>query len=278
MCASTERPPRHVCHVRMPWCAHSGTDSRCSSFPKRRFQTSRAFCPFASEHSRRRRPPDCPWYRLRFEAQGRCCPACEAASARPSFGDDSSAAVPGSWRLGGRAAASEHREECNRGQHRSGRMLRAPACRSGSWTAVGVVTSTGGQMLDSGSPGGTVGIDYSPPEMRFKVATEDWEFREIHRLNHLTFAEEIPQHRPQPSGLLVDRFHGANTYLVALRGTRIVGMLALRAKRPFSLDQKLNDLDSYLPPGRSVCEVRLLAISKPDRAGRILQHLFAFLW
>ena len=114
--------------------------------------------------------------------------------------------------------------------------------------------------------------------LRVKVATEDWEFREIHRLNHLSFAEEIPQHERQPSGLLVDRFHGENTYLVAVRGERIVGMLAIRTQRPFSLEQKLADFEAYLPADRRVCEVRLLAIPKADRAGRILQHLFGFVW
>ena len=44
-----------------------------------------------------------------------------------------------------------------------------------------------------------------------KIATEDWEFDQIHRLNHQTFAEEIPQHTAQPSGRLVDRFHDENT-------------------------------------------------------------------
>jgi GNAT superfamily N-acetyltransferase len=55
-------------------------------------------------------------------------------------------------------------------------------------------------------------------------------------------------------------------------------MLAVRAARPFSLDQKLPDLDSYLPPGRRVCELRLLAIAKPHRSGRVLQRLFEALW
>lgn len=114
--------------------------------------------------------------------------------------------------------------------------------------------------------------------LRLKVATEDWEFREIHRLNHLSFADEIPQHEPQASGLLVDRFHGENTYLVAVRGERIVGMLAIRTQRPFSLEQKLANFASYLPADRRVCEVRLLAIPKADRSGRVLQHLFGSAW
>ena len=46
----------------------------------------------------------------------------------------------------------------------------------------------------------------------FKTATEDWEFESIHRLNHKTFAEEIPQHKASASERLVDKFHPENTY------------------------------------------------------------------
>jgi len=51
-------------------------------------------------------------------------------------------------------------------------------------------------------------------------------------------------------------------------------MLALRGKRPFSLDSKLPDLDAYLPAGRSVCEVRLLAIKPDARKTAVLPKLF----
>ena len=30
--------------------------------------------------------------------------------------------------------------------------------------------------------------------MRFKIADQDWELNEVHKLNYETFAEEIPQH------------------------------------------------------------------------------------
>ena len=64
-------------------------------------------------------------------------------------------------------------------------------------------------------------------ELSFRIATEDWEFDQIHRLNHLTFTEEIPQHTPRPDGELVDRFHGENTYVVGLNGSSVVAMMAL---------------------------------------------------
>jgi len=109
--------------------------------------------------------------------------------------------------------------------------------------------------------------------LEFKIATEPWEFEEIHRLNYETFAEEIPQHHADGSRRLVDKFHAENTYVIAVTEGRVVGMVAFRAKRPFSLDAKLANLDSYLPPGRTVCEVRLLAVEKGYRTGRVLQGL-----
>ena len=36
----------------------------------------------------------------------------------------------------------------------------------------------------------------------FKVASEDWEFEQVHTLNYKTFVEEIPQHEANPDGLL----------------------------------------------------------------------------
>ena len=85
----------------------------------------------------------------------------------------------------------------------------------------------------------------------FKLATEDWEFEQIHRLNYRTFVEEIPQHQPSAHQRLVDKFHAENTYLICLSHQKLVGMLAVRGQRPFSLDHKLPQLDSYLPPGRT---------------------------
>jgi hypothetical protein len=106
----------------------------------------------------------------------------------------------------------------------------------------------------------------------FRVGGEA-EFEAIHRLNYRTFVEEIPQHAPNPEHRLVDRFHDQNTYLVAMRGDRLVGMMAVRGERPFSLDQKVPELDSYLPAGRSLCEVRLLAVLPGERRGRVFWGL-----
>jgi aspartate aminotransferase-like enzyme len=116
------------------------------------------------------------------------------------------------------------------------------------------------------------------PPLVFKFANEDWEFEQIHRLNYRTFVEEIPQHHASPTHRLVDKFHPENTYLICLSGRKLAGMLAARGNRPFSLDQKLEKLDSYLPAGRKVCEIRLLAIEKKFRGAQVLQGILALLW
>jgi len=115
----------------------------------------------------------------------------------------------------------------------------------------------------------------------FKFASEDWEIEQIHRLNYRTFVEEIPQHQASPTHRLVDKFHAENTYLICLNDQKLVGMLAARGNRPFSLDQKLPNLDEQLPQGRTVCEIRLLAIDRQfrgSRGGQVLSGLLALLW
>jgi aspartate aminotransferase-like enzyme len=118
----------------------------------------------------------------------------------------------------------------------------------------------------------------SNKSLQFKVASEDWEFEQIHQLNYQTFVEEIPQHQPSGTPRLVDKFHNENTYLICVANQRIVGMIAARGRRPFSLDQKLPNLDSYLPPGRRTCEIRLLSVEKAYRNGQVFRGLTALMW
>jgi N-acyl-L-homoserine lactone synthetase len=113
--------------------------------------------------------------------------------------------------------------------------------------------------------------------LTFKIACERWEFEKIHRLNYKTFVEEIPQHQSSPDKTLVDKFHSENTYLICLHGDRLLGMVAVRDKRPFSLDSKLANLDAYLPAHRSVCEIRLLAVEKDRRGPRVFQGIMLML-
>jgi len=109
--------------------------------------------------------------------------------------------------------------------------------------------------------------------LSFGVAQSSGEFEQIFRLNHETFTREIPQHEGRVDGRLIDRFHHENTYVICKDGDEVVGMIALRAQRPFSLDAKLPDLDSYLPAGRAICELRLLAVKPGYRHRAVLPGL-----
>jgi len=115
------------------------------------------------------------------------------------------------------------------------------------------------------------------PGLKFKIAEHDWEFEAIHRLNYKTFVEEIPQHARNADERLIDKFHAENTYAIALEGERLVGMVAGRVKRPFSLDHKVAELDKYLPAGRRVLEVRLLSVEKEFRNGFVFSRLVGLL-
>ena len=111
----------------------------------------------------------------------------------------------------------------------------------------------------------------------FKIAEQPWEFEAIHTLNYKTFVEEIPQHEPNRDKKLADKFHEENTYIICVHEERkdLAGMIAFRDQRPFSLDKKIANLDSYLPSGRSPCEIRLLAVEEEYRYTRISQGLIA---
>ncbi len=108
-----------------------------------------------------------------------------------------------------------------------------------------------------------------------KVAQTEKEFDAIAQLNYETFVEEIPQHEPNALKRKVDRFHKENTYLVVYKGTELIGMLAFRDQRPFSIDEKIGEVEQFLPKEicTKLCEIRLLAVKKPYRSGRVLIRL-----
>ncbi|MGI6451411.1 MAG: GNAT family N-acetyltransferase [Desulfitobacteriia bacterium] len=111
----------------------------------------------------------------------------------------------------------------------------------------------------------------------YKLASTAEEFEQIHRLNYQTFVQEIPQHSPNKEEKLIDRFHAQNTYLIACAAGKVVGMAAVRDQRPFSLDEKLEDLGQYLPAHRAVCEIRLLAVEKEYRQSKVFFGLAQFI-
>ena len=114
----------------------------------------------------------------------------------------------------------------------------------------------------------------TPEPLRFGIAGSPAEYEQIFRLNYDTFVDEIPQHQPNGRRRLEDRFHAENTYLVAALGDEIVGMVAMRGRRPFSLDEKLGgDVTAHLPADRRVCELRLLAVRPEYRKGAVFRGL-----
>ncbi len=103
-----------------------------------------------------------------------------------------------------------------------------------------------------------------------KIADKPNEFEQIYDLNYKTFVEEIPQHERNEKKKLIDKFNKQNTYIIVLQKDKVMGMVALRDKRPFSLDYKLKNLDDYLPIKDGIIEVRLLSIDKQLRNTKIL--------
>src|SRR5262249_54973787 len=114
--------------------------------------------------------------------------------------------------------------------------------------------------------------------IRVKIAAEPGEFEQIHSLNHRTFAEEIPRYEANAHRRLVDRFHDENTYVIALRDRCLVGMVAIRGRRPFSLDERVQNLDAYLPSDRHACELRLLAVERDERRSRVVPMILEYVW
>jgi aspartate aminotransferase-like enzyme/GNAT superfamily N-acetyltransferase len=110
----------------------------------------------------------------------------------------------------------------------------------------------------------------------FKIATTADEFEQVHRLNYRTFVEEIPQHAPNPEGRQVDKFHADNTYIIGVREERVIAQMAIRRRRPFSLDSKLPDLNQWLPTARNVVELRLLAVDSAHRNGPVPAQLLQY--
>lgn len=114
-----------------------------------------------------------------------------------------------------------------------------------------------------------------------KIATEPDDLEQIHALNYRTFVEEIPQHHPNPERRLVDRFHAENTYVVCKAGDAVVGMVCVRDRRPFSIDEKIGPFEDHLPPDVPApdrpCEIRLLAIDPAHRGARVLLGLLTHL-
>jgi N-acyl-L-homoserine lactone synthetase len=113
--------------------------------------------------------------------------------------------------------------------------------------------------------------------MIIKPATDLNEFLQIHDLNYKTFVEEIPQNQPNREKILIDKFHMKNHYIIAKRDDKVIGMVCYNWKRPFSLDEKINDLDRHLPKHSKLAEIRLLSICNDERKTMVAYRLFQYL-
>jgi aspartate aminotransferase-like enzyme len=109
----------------------------------------------------------------------------------------------------------------------------------------------------------------------FKRAESKQEFEQVHRLNHRTFVDEIPQHQPTGTGILVDKFHHKNVYLIVLRDERVVGMVSTHDQPPFSVADRLPDPKILYADGTRPLEVRLLAIEPRERNNTLF---FGLIW
>ena len=114
-----------------------------------------------------------------------------------------------------------------------------------------------------------------PTGLIWKRLSEPWELEQVYRLKHRTFAEEIPQHPERADRRLVDERLAASAPFVAVAEGRVVGMVAVALQRPFSVDEKVPNLDTYLPPHRKPCEVRLLAVEPGRRQGVVFAGLLS---
>lgn len=110
--------------------------------------------------------------------------------------------------------------------------------------------------------------------IQFCTASSEADFDEIDALNYATFVEEIPQHSSNAMQRLRDRFHDRNRYILAKTPHATIGMAAWNTARPFSLEAKIGPLEKHLDlKEKKLCEIRLLAIDKQWRKGKVLQGL-----
>jgi len=110
----------------------------------------------------------------------------------------------------------------------------------------------------------------------YKIAETEDEFQQVHKINYQTFAEEIPQHERNEEGILIDKFHERNTYLIIKKEDEIIGMVCVCATKPFSITQKLENLEKYLPVKGNMFETRLLAVKKEHRGKTAFSGLVGY--
>ena len=110
--------------------------------------------------------------------------------------------------------------------------------------------------------------------MIYKIANTQEEYEQIFKLNYETFVDEIPQHKKNETKKLKDKFHDKNIYIIAKKENEVIGMISLSDTRPFSLDDKLNNIDTYYKGEyRKPVEIRLLSIKHQYRKTKVFTEL-----
>ncbi len=119
-------------------------------------------------------------------------------------------------------------------------------------------------------------LDVGP--YRIKFAATAAEIDQVHALNCETFAGEIPQHEAPANRRLVDKFHDKNSYIIALRDERVVGMVSFHDQAPFSVASRMTDPMILARPNTRPLEVRLLAVTRDERSSPVFACLAWAVW
>lgn len=109
----------------------------------------------------------------------------------------------------------------------------------------------------------------------FRIAESVEDFRQIRRLNHRIFSEELGQHAARPDGLLSDPYEARSRYLLALCGDDVAGMVCVHDDPPWSVAKRLADASILEGLPRPLLEVRLLALAPEHRNGMVVAGLLA---
>src|SRR5712691_9655958 len=107
----------------------------------------------------------------------------------------------------------------------------------------------------------------------FKRAETAEELEQVHRLNYRTFVQETRRQADNHQGRLVDKFHAQNVYFLAVVDGRVVGMISVHDRTPFSIASRLPDRKDICKPGMRPLEVRLLAIEQQERHSMVIGGL-----
>ena len=108
---------------------------------------------------------------------------------------------------------------------------------------------------------------------RFKFSAEPAEFEQIARLTYRVLVEELSLYPANATRRLSDPSHKENVYAICLDGEQVVAAAALHPQPPLFLLGEPDDLDSQLPPHRSICNLLLLAIAPEHRSHEVAAKL-----